>query len=59
MIFGLQPHPDGEGEEDFKCLDLYVIDRPAVRITNIHGHQQCLEGTFDPWIRAEHRWRSN
>ena len=35
MIFGLQRHPDGEGEEDFKSLDPYVIDKPAVTITNI------------------------
>ncbi len=46
-------------EEDSKSLDLYVIDKPAVTITNIHGRQQRLEGTFDPWIRAERRWRSS
>ena len=52
--------PSGwRGEEDSKSLDLYVIDKPAVTITNILGRQQRLEGTFDPWIRAEYRWRSS
>jgi hypothetical protein len=58
MIFGLQRHPDGEGEEAFKSLDPYVADKPAVTIANI-GRQHRLEGAFDPWIRAERRWRSS